>query len=464
MSTPVFVVVGHVNRGKSSIVSTLAADESVRIDPMPGTTRQNREYPLRLGGETLYKLVDTPGFERPRQVLAWLREHETGTGERRQTVERFVHEHRVRQEFAQECELLEPVLGGGAILYVVDGSKPPSPKYEAEMEILRWTGQPRMALINPIDEADYLDSWRPILDQYFNLVRRFDSHEAGFDDRIALLKTLRELDEAWQPSVDRAIEALLADRATGRRQSAEAIADLLVDALTLTAEKRLGEDESADPHKKPLVARYQTKLRDREARCRRELREIYLHESLEVAEPELDILAEDLFSQATWNALGLSRVQLVAAGAAGGAAVGGGIDLAVGGASILAGTLIGGALGGAMGWLTGVQLPKTRVLGLPLGGKMLRVGPMTQAAFAWVLLDRALLYHRAVSTRPHARRDAIHLEQGERQGLVAHLPGAVRGELERIFARLRKSPSGETLDAARRELAERIEEIIGESG
>jgi tRNA U34 5-carboxymethylaminomethyl modifying GTPase MnmE/TrmE len=40
MSTPVFVVVGAVNRGKSSIVSTLAENDTVAIDKHPGTTRE----------------------------------------------------------------------------------------------------------------------------------------------------------------------------------------------------------------------------------------------------------------------------------------------------------------------------------------------------------------------------------------------------------------------------------------
>ena len=93
MSAPTFVVVGHVNRGKSSIVSTLAADDSVAIDARPGTTRQCREFPMVVGTETLYTLIDTPGFERPRQTLAWLRDHETTTDARRAVVQRFVRQH-----------------------------------------------------------------------------------------------------------------------------------------------------------------------------------------------------------------------------------------------------------------------------------------------------------------------------------------------------------------------------------
>ena len=50
MTVPVFAVVGHPNKGKSSIVSTLARDDSVAIGPMPGTTVKCRRYPMTVDG------------------------------------------------------------------------------------------------------------------------------------------------------------------------------------------------------------------------------------------------------------------------------------------------------------------------------------------------------------------------------------------------------------------------------
>ena len=50
-------------------------------------------------------------------------------------------------------------------LYVVDGSRPYGPEYESEMEILRWTGQASMALINPIEGDDHIQSWQQALGQ-----------------------------------------------------------------------------------------------------------------------------------------------------------------------------------------------------------------------------------------------------------------------------------------------------------
>ena len=80
MSVPRFAIVGHPNKGKSSIVATLAEDDDVAISPHPGTTTQARAYPMRLDGVTLYELIDTPGFQRAREMLAWLYAHDRGAG------------------------------------------------------------------------------------------------------------------------------------------------------------------------------------------------------------------------------------------------------------------------------------------------------------------------------------------------------------------------------------------------
>jgi len=468
MTSPVFVVVGHVNRGKSSIVSTLAADDSVRIDAMPGTTIHCREYPAVVAGQRLYTLIDTPGFERPRQALAWLQEHETGTHQRADVVQRFVRAHSGSEQFRQECELLRPILDGGAILYVVDGSKPPSPKDEAEMEILRWTARPRIALINLIDKpasggGDYTSQWRQVLDQYFNLVRVFDAHEAEFGDRIKLLRTLREMDSQFAAPLTKAIDTLVEDRQFALHEAAEAVADMLVETLSLVEEKRLPRNATTatEGDRAALSERYFEALRRRERRCHRQIQEIFLHRRLEIAEPELSPVGEDLFAEDTWIRFGLSRGQLVTAGAASGGAAGLAIDAAVGGHSFLLGAAIGTALGGALGWYGAWQLPAVKVRGIPLGGRLLRIGPMRSANFPWIVLDRALTVIDLVIRRPHARRDPVTLKQAdERTGIVTQLPRDVRGQIETHFARLRKSPGARELDAMRGELADVIEKII----
>jgi len=239
MASPVFAVAGHPNKGKSSIVSTLAHDGSVAVGPVPGTTIRCREYPMRVDGETQYVLVDTPGFKRPRGVLAWLKRQESTAGKKPRAVRKFLEIHTAEKTYPDECELLRPIMSGAGILYVVDGSKPYLAEYEAEMEILRWTGQPRMALINPIGSADHIEDWKAALGQYFNIVKVFNALMADFDKQLELLRSLELLDDAWQPSLHQAIEALQASRRRRRSLAAHAVAEMLVEMLTFKIERKL---------------------------------------------------------------------------------------------------------------------------------------------------------------------------------------------------------------------------------
>ncbi|PTB91113.1 DUF3482 domain-containing protein, partial [Marinobacter sp. B9-2] len=53
---PTFAVVGHPNKGKSSVVATLSQNDAIAIALEPGTTRKRQAYPLKVDGQTLYNL------------------------------------------------------------------------------------------------------------------------------------------------------------------------------------------------------------------------------------------------------------------------------------------------------------------------------------------------------------------------------------------------------------------------
>ena len=461
---PVFVVVGHVNRGKSSVVSTLAADETVAIDETPGTTLRCRFYPMRVNEEVVYTLIDTPGFERARHVLAWLREHERSTAERRATLRRFVDEHAGRGRFDQECELLQPILDGAAILYVVDSSVPFSPSAEAETEILRWTGRPRMALLNPIGETDHSGEWKRVLDQYFSVVRRFDAHRADFQNRVALLETLRELDDDWRPALERAVQLLRDDHRHTARASGEAIADALVEMQLHVETRRLEPEADVGRAKPALEERYFEALRQREHGLRAELRSLYAHRNLAVGEGPLEAVDSELFDLSTWSRLGLSRAQLTTGGGTAGALVGGAVDLAAGGATFLLGSLLGGAAGAISAWLGFNRLAEVEVLGGRMAGPLLSIGPMKSPAFAWVVLGRALQFHHVVSSRAHSARGPVTIESGDTERRVSELPAELHEVIGHCFDRLHRKPRPAEREEIRRRLAGALEELLEPGG
>ena len=439
MNRPRFAIVGHPNKGKSSIVATLAEDDAVAISPHPGTTTQSRTYPMRLDGKVLYELVDTPGFQRARETLAWLEAHDRGAGARGAVVEEFLKAHVGDPRFHDECELLTPIVEGAGILYVVDGSRPYGRQYEADMEILRWTGRPRMALINMIGTGDHVEQWRAALGQYFSIVRVFDAVRASFNQRIELLRAFGAIDERWAAPLNDAADALVADRKRRAHRAAAEIADMLVTALTAMVSVPLANlsTELETQAQAEGRAKLRDRVRSREAAARRTVQEIYHHTGLEARESAAAYLVEDVFSSQSFNVFGLSQMQLALTGAASGAVVGSAVDVALGGASLLLGAGIGAAVG-AVGTLAGAgSLAKVQVLGLPLGGYELNVGPITDPNLPWVLLGRALLHARLVAERNHARREELVVEAQAGRHLMDTIDAARRRKLDVTFRRLR---------------------------
>lgn len=456
---PVFAVVGRINKGKSSIVSTLAEDDSVHVDRVPGTTRECQRFHVSVEGRVLLTIVDTPGFEEAPRMLAWLRDRERSAAARAQLVAEFVEHFRDRDEFVDECRLLQPILEGAGILYVVDGSQPYRANYEAEMEILQWTGRPRLALVNIIGDDDHVEEWRRALDQYFSIVRVFDAHGSAFAERLGLLRAFKELREDSRTAIERTISELERDWQERRRRAATEIAALVIDGLTHFEEYPLLDDDARQAQTEEALERLYRGLRDRERRERTTIEDLYRHERLDRQEGDLErpVFERDLFADTSWRVLGLDTWQLIRAGAVGGAAVGGAVDLATGGASFLAGTVIGGLVGGVSSYLGGKRVAQIRVLGQQMGGERLRVGPVKNLNFPWILLDRALLHYRSVVERAHARRDALVLEHGSPEpggeGVVASLDDATRRRFGEVFTSIR-----DQADAVPRELRVALED------
>jgi hypothetical protein len=456
---PHFAVVGRPNKGKSSIVATLARDDTVHIAARAGSTRSTRRFPMRVDGEVLYELIDTPGIQRARQMLAWLRANCADAAARPAAVRQFLQEHGEQEQFADECQALAPIVDGAGIIYVVDGSVPFGGDYEAEMEILRWTGRPSLALINPIENSDYVAQWTAGLGQYFQTVRSFDAHRAEYRKQLDLLTLFGHLDPEWRQPLQRAVEVLEADRQRQHREAGEIIAGLIYDGLTVTVEQAAPEGVPEEPVRKLLFNRYQRRLIKYERSARARVEELFYYRDLSKSEQGMDFEEADLFHQENWYLWGLSRRQLLlAAGAAGGVA-GGGAGAVVDG---MTGGLLGGLAtlaGGVSGALASTRsvlrrsddIAKWTVSGVPTGGNRLAYGPSRSPNFPYVLLGRAMQHHRAISQRTHAVRATLELTEPA----LDWLEDKEKRRLARIFEDIR---GGKRVSERRAELTARVQD------
>lgn len=469
---PAFAVVGRVNKGKSSVIASLIERDDVKISPRPGTTTECVRYDVEQDERVLFTVVDTPGFEDAPRALHWLREREATAADRVALVQAFVAEFCDTDEFVQECKLLRPILDGAAILYVVNGEEPYRQNYEAEMEILRYTGQPAMALINWSESGAHVDDWKKALNQYFKLVRFFDAHNVTWRERRKLLEAFQVLEPRWEGALDEALRTLETEQQRRLHEVSSIITDLLVDALTFNLVVVLPHSTALRFEREKLEKRFHDALRDKEAKAHRAIARVYLHD-LDHWSPETPMAFEqgdDLFSKETWNVMGLSPATLLAITTATGAVAGGSIDAAVGMASFLTGAVLGGlgGLGFGLYELTrrfasasNVTEQAKSLLKRSKDGERIRVGPHPSLNFPFVLLGRALDHSLRVLAWAHARRQ-LPPASGQEQGILKSLRAAEGRKLNKLFSKVRKSYRAVS-PGLRAELRTAVDDVVGKT-
>mgnify|MGYP005845992299 CR=1 FL=1 len=453
--TPAFAVVGKINMGKSSVLSTLLEiddDAVIRVSGTPGETTGCQVLPLSFDNREMIRFLDTPGFSRALEAMRAIRElHGEGTPDR-ETVRRFVEGQREGGEFEDEARLLQPVVEGAGVLYVVDPSKPLRDAFVAEMEILRWTGAPRMAVLNDMGgNPERMEAWRTRLGSYFNLVRTFNAHQARFRERRSLLQSLLAIDERNQGRIEETIRFIDLEWKQRREESAEVIMEFLGQALHHREREKMEAKDEELEHRKERVkerlqSRYYASIAKMEEAAYRKLLRLYRHKLLKVQLGGEAFHGVDLSSQETWQKWGLSRSQLALAGGLAGGAAGVAIDIGTGGLSQGLGTVIGALTGAGGAFFQGERLPELRVSaqGVTWEGDRRRaftVGPPESENFAWILLDRALHHYGEIIGRSHGRREEDVIG-GEVNGVVKGFGRERRAKLQKwIVGQLKGGPA-----------------------
>ncbi|MBC8420078.1 MAG: GTPase/DUF3482 domain-containing protein [Desulfobacterales bacterium] len=401
---PEFAIVGHPNEGKSAVVSTLSEDDSVRVTPYPGETVVCQTFPVTIDGKEIIRFIDTPGFQNPNKTLAWMKKYR---GDDARILSIYLKAHAGDPDFKDDARLLEPIAEGAGIIYVVDGSRPVRNVDLAEMEILRLTGRPRMAIINcKEDETAYLEQWKMEFRKHFNAVRVFNANKATYAERIELLESLKSIDQDWGPALETVILAFKEDWQQRNSLTAEIICDLLEDCLSYSITRILAERTDEKALREDLRKEYNRTIEGIEKKAHRKIRKLFKHNIFNYPLPAHSILHEDLFSKKTWQLLGLTPRQLIAAAGMAGGAIGAVLDLAAAGLTFGIFTSIGGLLGA--GWAAlggGKHLARMKVVGLSLGGQQIQIGPIENIQFTYVLLDRALIFYSHIINWAHGRRD-----------------------------------------------------------
>jgi len=432
--TPTLAVVGFVNMGKSSLVAALTETDAVAIAAPAGTTTDIQRFSCVAAGQTLFELVDTPGFQAARRALHWIEGYLERHGEESvsgvDALRAFLASHAEDALYVNECRLLRPILEGAGVLYVADAGVPYKARYEAEMRILALTGRPRLAVLNLRGEAIHRDKWREALAANFQRVHAIDVVDSTPEERRAVLRALRDIEPGWQPTFDRALARIDDEHHQRHHRAAEELADLVLGCLSARRCAALPDDHQRSATERRLRQGLKQDLVEREARSRTRVEALYRFTRLEREETGLPVLDEDLFAERVWRLLGLSKRRLIAASTAAGAGTGGLVDLDDSGClSIFVANLgkmllrrpmkndeVQPVVSAGIGFASGLAATRLRfgvgVLGRDLlgEGEQLCVRAPTSLKFASVLLDRALVHYRLVQQRSHADRRLLHID------------------------------------------------------
>lgn len=460
---PVFAVVGHPNEGKSTVLSTLAEDDRVRVSPFPGETSECRSFPVIIDGKEILRFVDTPGFQYPIATLEWFQRHEENE---RNLANAFRVGHSKSQEFRSECELLGALADGAGVIYVADGSRPVESEDRVEMEILRLAGNPRMAVINSKEDLpDFVEEWKNTACRYFNSIRFFNAHRATYSDRIGLLESLKSIDQRWEPALETAIVAFREDWRRRNSKVIEALVALMEACVTHSGSARWKETQDEGECRRIAEENYFREIRRLEETFRNTVKRIYKHNLFNYEIPGDSLVQEDLLSKKTLRLLGLSRGQIAGVGAVSGGLFGGFLDAHAGGTSLMLGTLIGAGIGGSLGYFSSNRLTEVKVATVSLGWKEIVVSSHKYSNLPFILLDRALLYYSLATNWAHGRRESPVesdvVENGKRVGYTSRWESKRRKVCQRFFESVRKGSLRKREDS-RRQLVEMLGKALEE--
>ena len=327
-------------------------------------------------------------------------------GAHQRIVQSFCLAHADKASFKDELELFKPIGDGAGVIYVADGSRPVRSNDRAEMEILRLTGRPRMAIINCKDaEETYLEDWKNEFAKHFNAIRVFNALSATYAQRIALLDSLKSIHQDWQPALTVVIKAFEKDWHQRNIRTAQLIGDMLTRCIEHTVTQKIKADDKAAPVKARLQDQYREEIGKIEKKTHTKIKNRFKHNIFNLDLPAQSIVRADLFDTRTWQVLGLTPRQLATAAGIAGGTMGAVIDTAAAGLTFGIFTAIGTTMGAGAAFFGGHRMTSVTVVGLPLGGSRIQVGPNGNIQFLYVLLDRALIYYAHVINWAHGRRD-----------------------------------------------------------
>lgn len=398
---PTFVIAGQPNAGKTTLVSTLAGNDNPPISDDSPTTKELHDYTV-FGddGKPLLVFYDSPGFQNAPAVLEWFRENARHV---ENPAKAFLEETELVSRFPAEREILKEISQGAMAVYVADPSHSILEDHQLEVEILCLCKVPRIGAFSlRSGSRDLRKDWKNRLGAAVPVWHSINPWTADAEECIRFIERLKGVSDEWDAAISKAVEQLR-NRWEGQLWDASKFVMedfkqmILFEASIPFAE---GDEESA---RRKAEAKLRAGIENLESGFRKRIRKLFKHSDERWRLPEE--LEWDLFANETWQLFGFSKGAIITASTIAGAGTGLLIDIATGGGTIGIGALIGGAAGFAAAFFGADRVADLRVVGKKLGGQSVVARIERRSKLPGTLLGRIAAYAKAVSTRPHGRRE-----------------------------------------------------------
>ncbi len=424
-------VVGHTNTGKTSLLRTLLEDRHFgEVKDSAGTTRHVEGARIRVNGQPLIELFDTPGLEDGIGLLDYLDQLEQHSGRRLdgpESIRLFLDSPESQRRFEQEARVLTKLLDCDAGLYVVDIRDPVLSKHKDELAILARCGKPLVAILNFIhSEQNYLSDWRGALARLgLHMSIEFDTVAPALDGQEQLYQKLALVMDQFAPQLTALSADIKQQRALRRTIAFNILAEMVIDVAAYKITSQTDEHSMQQQW-----AVLQDKIRKREQEGINSLLTHYRFAAQDYPGQTLPIEGErwgmDLFNPDALLDMGIHVGKGFAAGAMAGAAV----DVFTAGLSLGAAALLGGIVGSV--WQGADKFGK-RIMGRLQGYHELSVDD----GVIRLLMLRGLQLIDALEHRGHAAQHAIQLSD-------SYVKQLREGDLPEEISQARRHPEWST--------------------
>ena len=397
-------VIGHTNTGKTSLMRTLTRRRDFGdVSAHPATTRHVEMAELALGGQTVMRLFDTPGFEDSSGLLDHMEALMAARGEDWvETIEAFAKDPALQAGFTQEAKALGQILASAVLLYVIDVRDPVRAKHRDELELLGRCARPVLPVLNFVapnhsqDDA-FEATWRDQLARVnMHAVVAFDTVVYNQVDELTLYAKIAILADRFAPMLTRLSDELATARQAQQRASAVTVAELIVD-ISGARRPYKHDDEAA---KTAAANALKNAVREREQQAVAGLLQLNRFGEEDYTPAELPFSGgawqEDLFDPLVLERFGFDASKALAAGAGAGLA----IDLMTGGLTLGAAALTGAAVGFA---IDSARRYGGRLIALATGTAEMTVDEPTLK----LIIDRETALTAALFRRGHGAQTPI---------------------------------------------------------